>query len=77
MTHPLDHDGDGKPGGSLPKAKRGRPPKQVAEASEGSLTVKKADAIFDGAGGFLPVGAKFDAACEVSAQMLVERGLAE
>lgn len=24
--HPLDHDGDGKPGGSLPK-RRGRPPK--------------------------------------------------
>lgn len=22
--HPLDHDGDGRPGGSLPKAKRGK-----------------------------------------------------
>ncbi len=25
--HPLDHDGDGRKGGSTPKAKRGRPRK--------------------------------------------------
>lgn len=59
--------------------RRGRKPKvetAVGEAN-GALTVKKADAIFDGAGGYLPVGAKFDAACEVSAKQLVERGLAE
>jgi hypothetical protein len=24
LVEPLDHDGDGKPGGSLPKARRGR-----------------------------------------------------
>lgn len=65
--------------------RRGRKPKSLAvetvpaevSKDKGALTVKKADTIFDGAGGFLPVGAKFDAACEVSAQMLVERGLAE
>lgn len=60
--------------------RRGRKPKvETAEApkANGALTVKKPDAIFDGEGGFLPVGAKFDAACEVSAQALVERGLAE
>lgn len=29
--HPLDLDGDGEPGGSLPKAKRGRKPKVQAD----------------------------------------------
>lgn len=29
-AHPLDHDGDGEKGGSLPKVRRGRP-KKVAE----------------------------------------------
>lgn len=28
---PLDHDGDGEKGGSLPKVRRGRPPKEKAE----------------------------------------------
>jgi len=27
---PFDHDGDGKPGGSLPGKRRGRPPKASA-----------------------------------------------
>lgn len=30
-VHPLDHDGDGEKGGSLPKARRGRPKKETAE----------------------------------------------
>lgn len=34
----LDHDGDGKPGGSLPK-RRGRPPKTAAEEEPQSLTL--------------------------------------
>ena len=29
--HPLDHDGDGKKGGSLPGKKRGRPRKVVSD----------------------------------------------
>lgn len=30
VVHPLDHDADGKPGGSFPK-RRGRPKKETAE----------------------------------------------
>ena len=30
---PFDHDGDGRPGGSLPKARRGRPPKATEEGA--------------------------------------------
>lgn len=29
VVDPLDHDGDGEKGGSLPKAKRGRPRKEA------------------------------------------------
>jgi hypothetical protein len=31
---PFDHDGDGKPGGSLPKSKRGDPKETIQEARE-------------------------------------------
>lgn len=62
--------------------KRGRPAKAPAVEvvqpvkAEGTLTVKKADAIFDGEGGFYPVGHKFHAADETAA-LLIARGLAE
>jgi hypothetical protein len=36
--HPLDHDGDGRPGGSLPGRKRGRPRKAAADEPRGSPT---------------------------------------
>lgn len=80
MKDPLDHDGDGKKGGSLPK--RGRP-KKVVEAiapkveSVGKLTVKVAGAIHDGEGGFFPVGHKFDAVDDAAAEALKAKGLAE
>ena len=61
---PLDHDGDGKKGGSLPRARK----------PKGGLKVKVADAIADGEGGWLPVGATFDAADPDS---LIAKGLAE
>lgn len=48
-------------------------PKKV----DGELTVKKPDAIGDGEGGFLPVGAKFVPADEGAAAQLKARGLAE
>lgn len=72
--HPLDHDANGKPGGSLPKAKRGRPAKVEAT---GALKVKVADAIHDGEGGFLPVGAAFDPIDDDAAENLKAKGLAE
>ncbi|MXO72874.1 hypothetical protein [Alteraurantiacibacter buctensis] len=65
MADPLDHDGDGRKGGSRP-----RKPK-------GALTVKKAEAIHDGEGGFLPVGASFSPADEAAGAELVAKGLAE
>jgi hypothetical protein len=74
MNHPLDHDGDGKAGGSLPKAKRGRPAKVEAT---GKLKVLKADTIHDGEGGFLPVGAAFDAVDDDAAESLKAKGHAE
>lgn len=43
----------------------------------GSLTVKVADSIFDGEGGFLAVGASFDAVDDEAAADLVAKGLAE
>ncbi len=82
--HPLDHDGDGKLGGSLPKAKRGRPAKVKVEVANeaktakiGTLKVKVPNAIFDGDGGFLPVGAAFDAIDAAAAEALKAKGLAE
>lgn len=57
--------------------RRGRPakaPSVEATPAKGGLTVKVADAIHDGLGGFLPVGAKFDA---VDAEGLIAKGLAE
>jgi hypothetical protein len=79
VTHPLDHDGDGRKGGSLSRAKRGRPAKspETVDKHKGALRVIKADAIFDGKGGFLPVGAMFDAVDEEAANTLKARGLAE
>lgn len=47
------------------------------KAEGGQLTVKRAEAIHDGKGGFLPVGAKFDAADKDAAEALKARGLAE
>ena len=84
MRHPLDHDGNGKPGGSLPKAKRGRPAKAAVEAakapsvaSKGSLRVKAPDTIFDGNGGFYPVGHMFDPVDAETSAALIARGFAE
>ena len=103
MTHPLDHDGDGRKGGSLPKAKRGRPAKvktdeaqdetkveaetrdeaqdetrdEAKAQAKGRLKVLKADTVFDGRGGFLPVGAKFDAVDDAAEAALIARGFAE
>jgi hypothetical protein len=125
--HPLDHDGDGHPGGSLPASKRGKDdihaaldaagipydrrwgrarleallhteaapeglelneapevvvapvdaPKPRQKASAGKLRVAKESAIFDGEGGFMPVGARFDAVDDETAAILIARGLAE
>lgn len=69
----------------MTEAKRGRPRKVRTEdpavvdpayfdAGIGALTVKVANAIHDGKGGFLPVGAKFDA---VDGESLKAKGLAE
>jgi hypothetical protein len=55
----------------MTEPKRGRPRK--AEQI-GALKVKVADAIHDGEGGFLPVGATFDAA---DGESLKAKGLAE
>ena len=55
----------------MTEPKRGRPAKA---AQTGALKVKVADAIHDGKGGFLPVGATFDAA---DADGLKAKGLAE
>jgi hypothetical protein len=60
----------------MTEAKRGRPRKavEIAKPADGALTVKVADTIHDGAGGFLAVGAKFHAA---DPEALKARGLAE
>lgn len=79
MIDPLDHDGDGRKGGSLPK-KRGRPAKAAETApvaSKGKLRVVVADMIHDGQGGFLAVGTMFDAVDDEAAEQLKARGLAE
>lgn len=88
MTHPLDRDGDGRKGGSLPR-KRGRPAKAKPDAlqaenetqaeteAKGRLKVIKAEAIHDGEGGFLPVGALFDPADDDAGEALKAKGLAE
>ena len=89
MRHPLDHDGDGRKGGSLPR-KRGRPAKVKPDAEQAEtqaeardeaeteapkrLKVLKADTIHDGKGGFFPVGALFVA---VEPDALIARGFAE
>lgn len=44
------------------------------KAEGGSLTVKVPNAIYDGKGGFLPVGTKFEA---VDPEALKAKGLAE
>ena len=64
--------------------RRGRPAKAAvapvevpsvdATPTKGALTVKVADMIHDGLGGFLPVGHKFDAA---DGESLKAKGLAE
>lgn len=76
-----------------PKAKRGRPPKVKTNAvqvetkaqtearneaqAQGRLKVLKANAVFDGEGGFYPVGHMFDAVDAAAEAMLKARGLAE
>lgn len=55
----------------MTEVKRGRPAKAKPESA---LTVKVANAVYDGKGGFLPVGATFDA---VDAASLKAKGLAE
>lgn len=55
---------------------RGRPRKAV-EAKSGSLVVKVAEAIHDGKGGFLSVGASFVPADEAAGEHLKAKGLAE
>ena len=64
--------------------KRGRPAKaKPVEATTaepqaiGTLTVKVPNVIFDGQGGFLPVGAKFKPADDYAREVLVARGFAE
>lgn len=54
-----------------------RPKKIQPDAAEGTLTVLKEDTISDGFGGFLKVGAKFDAADEDAATALIARGFAK
>lgn len=58
--------------------KRGRPRKAVETITEqgGTLTVKVANAIFDGQGGFHPVGRKISPN-EETAVSLIAKGLAE
>lgn len=60
-------------------AKRGRPRKAVETIAEqgGALTVKVADAIHDGEGGFLAVGAKTVPVDEEARASLIAKGLAE
>lgn len=54
-----------------------RPKKNAAPATgAGTLTVVKADAIFDGKGGFLNPGATFDPVDDDAGKTLIERGLA-
>lgn len=60
-------------------AKRGRPRKAVETIAkqDGALTVKVANAIHDGKGGFLPVGGVFMPADEPARASLIAKGLAE
>lgn len=44
---------------------------------KGSLTVAKDDAIFDGEGGYLPRGAKFDAVDDEASAELIDKGFAK
>jgi hypothetical protein len=59
-------------------ARRGRPRKAVETTTEqgGTLTVKVAGAVFDGQGGFHPVGHKISPNEETAAS-LIAKGLAE
>jgi len=41
IKHPLDHDGDGRPGGSTPR--RGRPPKTAAPGGDNAVGTTGAD----------------------------------
>jgi hypothetical protein len=124
---PLDHDGDGRKGGSLPASQRGKDdlytaldaagiqydkrwgrtrleallpteaapeapelneapevvvapvqgPEPRQKASAGKLRVARENAIFDGEGGFYPVGYRFDAVDDETAAILIAQGLAE
>lgn len=53
--------------------KRGRPPL----SKDGAMRVKKPEAIHDGEGGFLPVGATFDPVDADAGERLKALGLAE
>jgi len=48
-----------------------------AKASEGALTVKKPESVSDGEGGWLEVGAKFDAVDEEAAAQHKAKGFAD
>ena len=54
--------------------RRGRKP---AAKNDGTLTVKKADTIHDGEGGFLAVGDEFEPADEEAGESLKAKGYAE
>jgi hypothetical protein len=60
-------------------AKRGRPRKAVETIAEqdGALTVKVANAIHDGKGGFMPVGSKTIPTDDEARASLIAKGLAE
>lgn len=53
----------------------GRPRK--AAPSEGSLTVRKEEAVHDGEGGFIRVGDKFDPVDEEARESLIAKGFAQ
>jgi hypothetical protein len=58
--------------------KRGRPPKvATVDAPKGALTVKVANMLHDGQGGFYPVGHKFDPVTKEVGELLKARGLVE
>lgn len=60
-------------------AKRGRPARRWFQppCEDGALTVKVANAIHDGKGGFMPVGSKTIPTDDEARASLIAKGLAE